>query len=154
MQAEQIFTNARVVSSSEVLLGTVAVRDGQIHDVSPGGSQLPQAQDLEGDYLMPGLIELHTDNLEKYMNPRQGVDWPSESPVLAHDAQLVSAGIATAFAALAIGEVNPNGNRLRHFPIMLQALPQAKAHGHTLAAHHLHPHSHPSPPKTREIYNK
>src|SRR3546814_7837498 len=91
MQAEQIFTNARVVSSSEVFLGTVAVRDGQIHDVSPGGSQLPQAQDLEGDYLMPGLIELHTDNLEKYMNQRPGVDWTSESAVLAHDAKNVSA---------------------------------------------------------------
>src|SRR3546814_20584341 len=99
MQAEQIFTNARVVSSSEVFLGTVAVRDGQIHDVSPGGSQLPQAQDLEGDYLMPGLIELHTDNLEKYMNPRPGVDWPSESAVLAHDAPIVSDGITNVFDA-------------------------------------------------------
>src|SRR3546814_8459161 len=69
------------------------VCSSDLHDVSPGGSQLPQAQDLEGDYLMPGLIELHTDNLEKYMNPRPGVDWPSESAVLAHDAQIVSAGI-------------------------------------------------------------
>src|SRR3546814_17046076 len=74
---------------------------------SPGGSQLPQAQDLEGDYLMPGLIELHTDNLEKYMNPRPGVDWPSESAVLAPEAQIVSAGIPTVFDALAIGQVNP-----------------------------------------------
>src|SRR5690606_8627244 len=103
MQAEQIFTNARVVTGTEVFLGTVAVRGGLIHDVGTGGSQLPQAQDLEGDYLMPGLIELHTDNLEKYMNPRPGVDWPSESAVLAHDAQIVSAGITTVFDALAIG---------------------------------------------------
>src|SRR5690606_1022519 len=126
MQADQIFTNARVVTGTEVFLGTVAVREGLIHDVSPGGSRLPHAQDLEGDYLMPGLIELHTDNLEKYMNPRPGVDWPSESAVLAHDAQIVSAGITTVFDALAIGEVNPKGNRLRQLPIMLQAITHAE----------------------------
>src|SRR3546814_1485337 len=90
---------------------------------------------------MPGLIELHTDNLEKYMNPRPGVDWPSESAVLAHDAQIVSAGITTVFDALAIGEVNPKGNRLRQLPIMLQAITQAEAQGHTRAEHRSEEHT-------------
>src|SRR3546814_18066046 len=88
--------------------------------ISDWSSDVCSSDLLEGDYLMPGLIELHTDNLEKYMNPRPGVDWPSESAVLAHDAQIVSAGITTVFDALAIGEVNPKGNRLRQLPIMLQ----------------------------------
>src|SRR5690606_3405696 len=97
MPAEQIFTNARVVTRDEVILGTVAIRDGLIHDVSEGACSLSQAQDLQGDYLLPGLVELHTDNLEKFMNPRPGVDWPPESAVLAHDAQVVAAGITTVF---------------------------------------------------------
>src|SRR5690606_23332589 len=138
MPAEQIFTNACVVTGKEVFRGTVVVRDGMIHDVSAGQSQLPQAQDLGGDYLLPGLVELHTDNLERFMNPRPGVEWPSESAVLAHDAQLVSAGITTVFDALSLGDVNPRGDRLRQLPRMLEAITQAEEQGHTRAEHRLH----------------
>src|SRR5699024_1414816 len=67
---EQIFTNARLVTATDVLRGTIAVRDGLIHDVCESASSLPHAQDMNGDYLMPGFVELHTDNLEKFMNPR------------------------------------------------------------------------------------
>lgn len=138
MPAELILTNARVVTDSEVILGTVAVRDGQIHDVSPGRCTLPQAEDLQGDYLMPGFVELHTDNLEKYMNPRPGVDWPAQSAVLAHDAQIVAAGITTVFDALAIGDVNPKGDRMRQLPIMQQAITHAEQQGQTRSEHFLH----------------
>lgn len=138
MPAEQIFTNTRVVTADEVFLGTVVVRKGVIHEVSSDLSSLPVAQDLDGDYLMPGLVELHTDNLEKYMNPRPGVDWPSESAVLAHDAQVVAAGITTVFDALSIGDVSPRGNRMRQLPIMLSAISHAGKHGHMRADHRLH----------------
>src|SRR5690606_36679168 len=121
MPSEQILTNARVVTESEVFLGTVVVRDGLISDISEWVSQLAKSQDLQGDYLFPGLVELHTDNLEKYMNPRPGVDWPPESAVLAHVAQLVAAGIIRAFDTSAIGDVNPKGDRMRPLPVMQQA---------------------------------
>ncbi|MCC2595400.1 alpha-D-ribose 1-methylphosphonate 5-triphosphate diphosphatase [Pusillimonas sp. MFBS29] len=154
MHVEQILTNARVVTDSEVFHGTVALRDGLIHDVSQGGSSLSQAQDMNGDYLLPGLIELHTDNLEKYMNPRPGVDWPSESAVLAHDAQIVAAGITTVFDALSIGDVNPKGDRLRQLPIMQQAIVQAEQQGHTRAEHRLHLRCELSHEKTLGIFNE
>ena len=154
MPAEQIFTNVRVVTGSEVFTGTVAVRDGIIHDVSQGRSQLPQAQDLEGDYLFPGLVELHTDNLEKYMNPRPGVDWPSESAVLAHDAQVISAGITTVFDALSIGDVDPKGNRLRQLPVMLAAITKAASHGHTRAEHRLHLRCEVSHERTLDLFRE
>lgn len=154
MPAEQIFTNARVVTATEVFTGTVAVRDGLIHDVSQGGSGLPQAEDLQGDYLMPGLVELHTDNLEKYMNPRPGVDWPSASAVLAHDAQVVSAGITTVFDALSIGDVNPKGNRLQQLPVMLKAITQAQDQGHTRAEHRLHLRCELSHANTLDIFHQ
>lgn len=154
MPAEQILTNALVVTDSEVFLGTVAVRDGLIHDVSQGASQLPQAQDMQGDYLLPGLVELHTDNLEKYMNPRPGVDWPPESAVLAHDAQVVAAGITTVFDALAIGDVNPKGDRMRQLPIMQQAITQAEQRGHTRAEHRLHLRCELSHEKTLDVFSE
>jgi alpha-D-ribose 1-methylphosphonate 5-triphosphate diphosphatase len=99
---------------------------------------LPQAQDLGGDYLLPGLVELHTDNLEKYMSPRPGVDWPSASAVLTHDAQIVSAGITTVFDALAIGDVNPRGKRMQQLPAMLEAIAAAAQAGQMRADHRLH----------------
>lgn len=154
MHAEQIYTNARVVTDTEVFLGTVAVRDGLIHEVSQGRSGLPQAQDLQGDYLLPGLVELHTDNLEKYMNPRPGVDWPPESAVLAHDAQVVAAGITTVFDALAIGDVNPKGDRMRQLPIMQQAVTQAEQRGRTRAEHRLHLRCELSHEKTVDVFNQ
>jgi alpha-D-ribose 1-methylphosphonate 5-triphosphate diphosphatase len=152
MPLEQIYTHARVVTATDAFDGTVLVRDGVIADVSEGKSHLPQAQDLGGDLLMPGFIELHTDNLEKYMNPRPGVDWPSESAVIAHDAQLVAAGITTVFDALSIGDVNPKGNRLKQLPLMMQAIGQAGHDGHTRAEHRLHLRCELSHERTLDVF--
>lgn len=138
MPAEQILTNARVVTAEQAFFGTLVLRDGLLAQVEEGVSGLPQALDLGGDYLLPGLVELHTDNLEKYMSPRPGVDWPSTSAVLTHDAQIVSAGITTVFDALAIGDINPRGKRMQQLPAMLEAIARASAAGHTRADHLLH----------------
>ena len=138
MPVEQILTHARVVTAEQEFVGTVVLRDGLIAQVEEGVSGLPQAIDLSGDYLLPGLVELHTDNLEKYMSPRPGVDWPSASAVLAHDAQIVSAGITTVFDALAIGDVNPRGKRMQQLPAMLEAIAAAATGGLLRADHRLH----------------
>jgi alpha-D-ribose 1-methylphosphonate 5-triphosphate diphosphatase len=138
MLTEQILSNARVVGADRVFNGTVVMRDGLISDVSDGRSMLPQAQDLNGDYLLPGLVELHTDNLEKHLSPRPGLDWPSASAVLSHDAQIIASGITTVFDALSIGDVNPKGKRMQQLPAMLEAIATANAAGLTRAEHRLH----------------
>ena len=138
MPVEQILTHARVVTAEQEFVGTVVLRDGLIAQVEEGVSGLSQAIDLGGDYLLPGLVELHTDNLEKYMSPRPGVDWPSVSAVLTHDAQIVSAGITTVFDALAIGDVNPRGKRMQQLPAMLEAIAAAATGGLLRADHRLH----------------
>jgi alpha-D-ribose 1-methylphosphonate 5-triphosphate diphosphatase len=138
MSAEQILSNARLVTADRVFLGSVVMRDGLIADVAEGLSRLPQAQDLNGDFLLPGLVELHTDNLEKHMTPRPGVDWPSRSAVLSHDAQIIAAGITTVFDAISIGDVNPKGNRMQKLPAMLEAISSASDAGLTRAEHRLH----------------
>ncbi|HWV08602.1 alpha-D-ribose 1-methylphosphonate 5-triphosphate diphosphatase [Pseudomonas sp.] len=138
MSAEQILGNARIVTADREFLGSVLLRDGLIAAVEEGPCQVPGALDLGGDYLLPGLIELHTDNLEKHMSPRPGVDWPSMSAVLTHDAQIVAAGITTVFDALAIGDINPRGKRMQQLPAMLEAIAAAEQAGHTRAEHRLH----------------
>ena len=116
MPVEQILSNAQLVTADRVFYGTVVLRDGLIAEVNEGPSRLPQALDLNGDYLLPGLVELHTDNLERHMTPRPGVDWPSVPAVLSHDAQIIAAGITTVFDAVSIGDVNPKGNRMQKLP--------------------------------------
>lgn len=138
MPVEQILSNAQLVTADRVFQGTVLLRDGVIADIAEGHSRLPQAQDLNGDFLLPGLVELHTDNLEKHMTPRPGVDWPSRSAVLSHDAQIVAAGITTVFDAVSIGDVNPKGNRMQKLPAMLEAISSASDAGLTRAEHRLH----------------
>lgn len=138
MLNEQILTNAKIVTAEQVFTGTVVLRDGLISEVDDSISQLSQAQNLNGDYLLPGLVELHTDNLEKHLSPRPGVDWPSASAVMSHDAQIIAAGITTVFDALSIGDVNPKGKRMQQLPGMIEAIAAANAADMTRAEHRLH----------------
>ncbi|HEY0287994.1 MAG TPA: alpha-D-ribose 1-methylphosphonate 5-triphosphate diphosphatase [Pseudomonas sp.] len=138
MLSEQILSNAQIVTADRVFNGTVVLRNGLISEVDTGLSRLPQAQNLNGDYLLPGLVELHTDNLEKHLSPRPGVDWPSASAVMSHDAQIIAAGITTVFDALSIGDVNPKGKRMQQLPGMVEAIAKANASDMTRAEHRLH----------------
>jgi alpha-D-ribose 1-methylphosphonate 5-triphosphate diphosphatase len=98
-----LIRNARVVTRDEVFTGVVRIEDGKIQDVERGTTSAPEAEDWDGDYLLPGLIELHTDNLEKHLAPRPGVLWNTDAAFVIHDAQVAAAGITTVFDALAIG---------------------------------------------------
>lgn len=102
---ETILANATLVLPDELRKGGLVFRDGQIAEIF-GGSAVPAgALDCAGDLVMPGLIELHTDNLERHIQPRPRVDWPHASAIIAHDAELASVGITTVFDALRVGSV-------------------------------------------------
>src|SRR5690606_32117051 len=101
VMGEQIFTNARIVLDDEVIGGSLVVRDGRIVDFDSGATR--QGEDLGGDFLVPGFVELHTDHLENHYAPRPGVRWNPVAAVQAHDAQVAGAGITTVFDALRVG---------------------------------------------------
>jgi alpha-D-ribose 1-methylphosphonate 5-triphosphate diphosphatase len=113
--AERVLTRARIVTDDAVIDGTVAIRGGRIHDVSSGSSMLAAAEDLSGDLLIPGLVDLHTDALEKHMMPRAGVHWAPRAALLSHDANVAAAGITTVFDSLCVGEVEWHDGRDRIF---------------------------------------
>ena len=94
-----IIRNARVVTADEEFVGTVVLQDGLIHSVDRGDTAVA-AQDWDGDWLLPGLVELHTDNLEKHLSPRPGVLWNAHSAMTVHDAQCAAAGITTTAGAV------------------------------------------------------
>ncbi len=102
---ETILSNARLVLPDEVITGSLRLSDGQIVDIAQGNTIPAGAINCNGDLVMPGLIELHTDNLERHIEPRPKVDWPHQAAIIAHDAELASVGITTVFDALRVGSV-------------------------------------------------
>ena len=138
---EYVLRNARVVTPATVMHGHVLVRDGLVADVDEGDIQ-PTAGleciDCEGDYLLPGFVELHTDNLEKHLVPRPKVVWPQAEPAFfAHDAQIVAAGITTVFDALSVGEYHDKG-RIAMLGRGVDALNHCRRSGMLRADHLLH----------------
>lgn len=152
MASEQIFTNARLVLADQVISGTVAISGGGITEVSDSPSSLAGAIDLDGDYLIPGLIELHTDNLEKHCVPRPNVHWPVPSAVLAHDAQIAAAGITTVFDAVAVGGAIDNDDREEMLAAAANAIREAVRHGNLRATHYLHMRCEVSNPRALELF--
>lgn len=100
-----ILTNAKIILEDEVVHGTLVFKDGKISEISQGETAQDNAIDCHGDYLSPGLVELHTDNLERHMQPRPGVRWPNKAAILSHDSELASVGITTVFDALRVGSI-------------------------------------------------
>jgi len=138
MTEELILTNARVVLRDRIIDGTVYTRDGRIVAVDDAVTQSPGAIDCDGDYLLPGMVELHTDNLERHFTPRPKVHWHPVAAVMAHDAQMAAAGITTVFDAIACGDVGQGFSRIKHLDEMLAALEATQARGHLRADHKIH----------------
>ena len=138
MSLETILTNARVVTADAEFDGTVVVRGGRIAGIDTERSHAAGALDLEGDYLVPGLVELHTDNMEKHFAPRPGVKWPSVSAVMAHDTQVSAAGITTVFDSLALGDVHGKSDRVQNRERMIEAICTASDRRITRAEHRIH----------------
>lgn len=113
MQAEFVLANAAIVLPDRLLRGSVRLRDGLIAEIQPGTAVPPGASDLTGDLLLPGAVDLHTDNLERQVQPRSGTRWPSRSALLAHDAQCAAAGVTTVLDALCIGDLGFDEDRPR-----------------------------------------
>ena len=98
---EIVLRNAAVVLSDRVIHGSVVVREGLIAEFAEGPSAV--GEDCGGDWLIPGIVELHTDHLENHYAPRPRVRWNPLASVQAHDAQVAASGITTVFDALRIG---------------------------------------------------
>jgi alpha-D-ribose 1-methylphosphonate 5-triphosphate diphosphatase len=96
------FRNARIVTADRVFIGCLKVDDGRIDEIGEHDSR-GAGIDFQGDYLLPGLIELHTDHLESHYFPRRAVTWHAGSAVLAYDAQIAAAGITTVFDSFRVG---------------------------------------------------
>ena len=133
---QQVFRNARIVVGDEVVQGSLAVRDGRIAAVDPGPAAA--GEDLEGDFLLPGLVELHTDHIEGHYLPRPKVRWNMMAALQAHDAQVAASGITTVLDALRVGMDEDALLTSSDMLAMAETIAAASAGGRLRADHHIH----------------
>ena len=132
--------NARLFLADEVIHGSLQMQDGVITRIDSGSAVPTGAVDLEGNYLAPGLVELHTDNLERHLTPRPKVDWPFRAAIMAHDRELAGTGISTVYDAIRVGSIisgerKTYGKYARRMADEILAMRKA---GALRISHHLH----------------
>lgn len=132
-----VLKNARIVLGDEIITGHVSIADGVIAAVDTG--MAPRAGlDLDGDYLLPGLVDIHTDHFERHIYPRAHVRWDPLRAAMAHDAQIIGSGITTVFDSLCVGSTRSNPGRREILSPMIAALEKAQAAGMLRAEHLVH----------------
>jgi alpha-D-ribose 1-methylphosphonate 5-triphosphate diphosphatase len=147
-----VFSNARIVLPHEVVHGSVHVADGRIAAIDTGATAVPGAHDLHGDCLIAGLVELHTDNLERHVMPRPRVSFPMQAAVQAHDGEMAAAGITTVLDAIGVGDPYGDGFRSRDQSALLEVLDRLEAGGALRADHHVHVRCELPAPNARELF--
>ncbi|HEY9235236.1 MAG TPA: alpha-D-ribose 1-methylphosphonate 5-triphosphate diphosphatase, partial [Phenylobacterium sp.] len=134
---EQIYRNARVVMRDEDFIGSVVVRDGLIAAVDRGAGTV--GEDFDGDVLMPGVVDIHTDNLERHYYPRQNIGWNPVSASVTHDSSDISVGVTTVFNSMSVGSYAASEARETDKLVRLvDGLLQAKEAGMLKASHFVH----------------
>ena len=137
--AETCLANAQLVLEDRVITGRLTLRGGCIADLQETDTVPCGALDCGGDIVAPGLVELHTDNLERHLEPRPGVDWPHTAAIVAHDGELASAGITTVFDAMRVGSIPGGAARYRKYAHPLaQELLKLRTSGALKISHFLH----------------
>lgn len=135
---ETLIHNARIVLGDEIVSGHVHIEDGRISAVGHGASSRPGALDWEGDWLLPGLVEVHTDNLERHVMPRPKVRFPMQPAVQAHDAEMAANGITTVLDAIGVGDPYGDGFRSHDQSELLRVLDTLDEAGSLRADHFIH----------------
>lgn len=136
MSDETILKNARIVLPDRVIDGHVVIRDGRIAVIAD--SPAASGEDMGGDILIPGLVELHTDHIEGHYIPRPKVLWNKMAAIQAHDAQIAASGITTVFDALRVGTDENATLTSGDMAEMADAIDRAVAEGRVRADHYIH----------------
>jgi alpha-D-ribose 1-methylphosphonate 5-triphosphate diphosphatase len=130
-----LLSNAQVVTSTEHFTGSVSIENGIITGVYKD-KVYREGIDLQGQWLTPGCIDIHTDYLEKELKPRASADFPLSFALHFLDARAASCGITTVFSAVSFSQ-DENKNRSLDKAIAL-ARQIDEARRYMLVKHYLH----------------
>lgn len=79
---------------------SVVLEEGRIAGVSRKAEYSGETLDAAGRYVLPGLVDLHCDAIEKQLSPRPGVEVPEALAFVEMDRLFAQGGITTGFHAL------------------------------------------------------
>ena len=132
--------NARLILPEGEMRGRVTLAGGEIAEIAAGATVPLGAIDCCGDIVAPGLVELHTDNLERHLRPRPSAHWPQKPAIVAHDAELAACGITTVYDALRVGSIEGKGGVgwSRYARELADELLAMRAAGALKISHHIH----------------
>lgn len=104
--------NAQIVTPQTVLKGSLRIEGNRIAAVGPevDPKRGDRVVDADGRYLLPGLIDLHGDDIEGQLQPRNGARMDTAMALAAADRANVAAGITTKYHAIAF-ENDPEEGR-------------------------------------------
>jgi alpha-D-ribose 1-methylphosphonate 5-triphosphate diphosphatase len=101
MNRNYILSNAILVLPDRTVEGSVVIEDGRIADIVPG-HRFADGLDLAGQFLTPGIIDIHTDYLEKELHPRPTAEIPLAMAFHTMDLRAIGCGLTTVLGAARI----------------------------------------------------
>lgn len=111
MSNTSLITNARVVTPTRDFIGTVVIEDGRIAEVMPE-RVFREGLDAQGRWLIPGVIDMHTDYLEKEITPRPSAEFPLELAFHFMDQRALASGVTTVLGAVRISADKEKGGSM------------------------------------------
>ena len=103
-----------IVRSSRALIGSqfrkadIVIENGLVAEIADHGS-FQNCRDFGGVLLVPGFIDLHSDAVEKEIEPRPGASFPVENAIVELDKKLALCVITTMFHAITFWEAEVGG---------------------------------------------
>ncbi|MDF1582761.1 MAG: alpha-D-ribose 1-methylphosphonate 5-triphosphate diphosphatase [Methyloprofundus sp.] len=93
--------NARLILADKILENaSLVIEEGKISAINPEVAPDLSPIDCENRYVMPGMIDLHADALEKEIEPRPNVHFPLPFAIAQVDKRNAAAGITTPYHSL------------------------------------------------------
>ena len=90
----------RLVTPDAVVDDDLRIEGGQIAEIGAGDSDADTVIDAEGRLVLPGLVDLHGDDIEQHLQPRSGARMDAAMALASADRANVAAGITTKFHAI------------------------------------------------------
>ncbi len=105
MSHSLLITNGQVVLPDRVIVpGEVLIEDGVIlyagKQIERHGKTAQNVLDARGGYVLPGLIDLHSDSIEKELEPRPGAIFDAGMAFSELEKRLAGNGITTMYHSL------------------------------------------------------
>ncbi|MFZ6028886.1 MAG: alpha-D-ribose 1-methylphosphonate 5-triphosphate diphosphatase [Chloroflexota bacterium] len=99
-------SNVSIVLPDRILAaGSLRIEDGCITEIVENApNENPDDGGQTNLVVLPGIVDLHGDMLEREIEPRPGALFPIDLSLIELDKRLASAGVTTAFAAVSFWE--------------------------------------------------